>query len=96
MPECWVLLSHAIPYTRGAHGFIHINTMGASLWTTREEYTALWILTAVYFPVSCLLLFITGYLHEREHERTFHERLNRKIMKLRRINAAIGRELRED
>lgn len=96
MPESWVLLSHAIPYTWGAHGFIHINTMGASLWTTREEYTALWILTAVYFAVSCLLLFITGYLHEREHERTFHERLNRKIMKLRRINAAIGRELRED
>lgn len=64
MPESWRYLSYAIPYTWGAHGYIHINTMGASLWTTRSEYIALWILAAFYFVLTCVLLWFTGYLHE--------------------------------
>ena len=65
IPEAWRYLSYAIPYTAGANGFIHISSMGASLWTTRMEYDTLWILTGVYFILACCLLFITGWLHER-------------------------------
>lgn len=65
MPMSWHYLSYVIPYTWGAHGFIHINTMGASLWTTRSEYIALWILTGAYFVLACALLWLTGYIHER-------------------------------
>lgn len=69
IPEAWRYLSYAIPYTAGANGFIHISSMGASLWTTRMEYDTLWILTGVYFILACGLLFITGWLHERtEHQ----------------------------
>lgn len=65
IPEAWRHLSYAIPYTAGANGFIHISSMGASLWTTRMEYDTLWMLTGVYFILACCLLFITGWLHER-------------------------------
>ena len=71
IPEAWRYLSYAIPYTAGANGFIHISSMGASLWTTRMEYDTLWILTGVYFILACCLLFITGWLHERtEHQQS--------------------------
>lgn len=71
IPEAWRYLSYAIPYTAGANGFIHISSMGASLWTTRMEYDTLWILTGVYFMLACCLLFITGWLHERrEHQQS--------------------------
>lgn len=71
IPEAWRYLSYAIPYTAGANGFIHISSMGASLWTTRMEYNTLWILTGVYFILACGLLFITGWLHERtEHQQS--------------------------
>lgn len=71
IPEAWRYLSYAIPYTAGANGFIHISSMGASLWTTRMEYDTLWILTGVYFIQACGLLFITGWLHERrEHQQS--------------------------
>lgn len=71
IPEAWRYLSYAIPYTAGANGFIHISSMGASLWTTRMEYDTLWILTGVYFILACGLLFITGWLHERtEHQQS--------------------------
>lgn len=65
IPDAWRYLSYIIPYTAGAHGFIHINSMGATLWTTRAEYYTLWILTGAYFFLSCALLFLTGWWHER-------------------------------
>ncbi len=71
IPEAWRYLSYAIPYTAGANGFIHISSMGASLWTTRMEYDTLWMLTGVYFILACCLLFIIGWLHERtEHQQS--------------------------
>lgn len=58
IPHAWLYLSYLIPYTWGAHGFIHINSMGASLATTGTEYIALWILTGGYFLIACGLFFI--------------------------------------
>jgi len=84
MPEPWVYLSYLIPYTFGGNGFIHLNSMGASLWTTRFEYYGLWIQAGAYFIIACLLLFITGYLTERDHDRTWREELRqRRIAHLR-------------
>ena len=58
IPDAWWYIACCIPYTWGAHGFIHINSMGASLATTGTEYIALWILTAAYFLLACGLFYI--------------------------------------
>ena len=65
IPDEWRYLSFFIPYTWGAHGFIHINSMGASLLHTNgfaasavTEWIALWILSAVYFILACGLFYI--------------------------------------
>jgi len=58
IPDAWRYLSFFIPYTWGAHGFIHINSMGATLWQTRMEYFGLWGLTVGYFALACILFYI--------------------------------------
>lgn len=65
IPDAWRYLSYFIPYTWGANGFIHINSMGASLWTTRTEYFALWGLTVGYALLAVVLFLIVGY--RRDH-----------------------------
>lgn len=58
IPDAWWYIACCIPYTHGAHAFIHINSMGASLATTGTQYIALWILTGVYFLLACGLFAI--------------------------------------
>ena len=57
IPDAWWYLACCIPYTWGAHGFIHMNSMGASLAITGNEYIALWILTGVYMLIACALFY---------------------------------------
>jgi ABC-2 type transport system permease protein len=64
IPDAWWYIACCIPYTHGAHAFIHINSMGASLATTGTQYIALWILTGVYFVLACGLFYIRS-LQER-------------------------------
>ena len=64
IPEAWWYIACCIPYTWGAHAFIHINSMGASLALCGREYIALWILAAVYFALACGLF----YLRKRSKE----------------------------
>ncbi len=66
MPAAWRYLSYFIPYTWGAHGFIHINSMGATLWSTRNEYISLWILSGGYFLATCVITYFAGIRKERE------------------------------
>lgn len=66
LPRAWRYFSYLFPYTWGAHGFIHINSMGATLEQTSKEYISLWILTAGYFVVNCVLLFVLGHIHDRK------------------------------
>ena len=66
MPAAWRYLSYFIPYTWGAHGFIHINSMGATLWSTRNEYISLWILSGGYFLTTCLITYFAGIRKEKE------------------------------
>lgn len=58
VPDAWWYIACCIPYTHGAHAFIHINSMGASLATTGTEYIALWILTLVYFVLASILFYV--------------------------------------
>lgn len=62
MPDAWISLSGIIPYTAGANGFIHINSMGATLYDTRQEYIRLWILAAVYFILAYGLTLIRNHI----------------------------------
>ena len=64
IPDAWWYIACCIPYTHGAHAFIHINSMGASLLHTNHftasampEWIALWIQTGAYFLFACLLFF---------------------------------------
>ncbi len=66
MPAAWRYLSYFIPYTWGAHGFIHINSMGATLWSTRNEYISLWILSGGYFLATCVITYFAGIHKEKE------------------------------
>lgn len=68
MPAAWRYLSYFIPYTWGAHGFIHINSMGATLWSTRNEYISLWILSGGYFLATCVITYFAGIRKEKEQE----------------------------
>ena len=58
IPDAWWYIAALIPYTNGAHGFIHMNSMGASLAQTGTEYLTLWGLTVGYFVVACILFSV--------------------------------------
>ena len=66
LPKAWLYLSYIFPYTWGVHGFIHINSMGATLAQTSREYIALWILAGGYFCLNCLLLFVLGKIYDHK------------------------------
>ena len=66
IPAGWRYVSYLIPYTWASNGFIHINSMGASLWTTRTEYIALWGLAAGYFALAVTMFLIAGYRQDRK------------------------------
>ena len=69
VPDGWRYISYLIPYTWAAHGFIHINSMGATLWDVRTEYLALWGLTAGYFLIAVTMFIVAGYRQEKQESR---------------------------
>ncbi len=58
IPDAWRYLSYFIPYTWGAHAFIHINSMGATLSQVTREFIALWVLTGAYGVMASVLFYI--------------------------------------
>ena len=69
IPIGWRVVSWFIPYTWAANGFIHINSMGATLWQTRTEYMALWGLTVAYFVLAVVMFLIAGYRQDQKESR---------------------------
>ena len=69
LPKAWLYLSYAFPYTWGVHGYLHINSMGATLAGTSREYYALWILAAAYFVTACVLLWALGRREVRRQKK---------------------------
>ena len=55
VPTFWKVLSWVFPSTFGINGYVHINTMGASLADVSTELRALWIQAGVYFVTTCLV-----------------------------------------
>ena len=55
MPEFWRYFSYIFPSTFGINGYVHINSMGATLNEVSFEYQALWIQTGIYFLTTCLV-----------------------------------------
>ncbi|MBR1426855.1 MAG: ABC transporter permease [Paludibacteraceae bacterium] len=58
IPDEWWYIACCIPYTFGAHAFIHINSMGASLAATSTEFIGLCIQTVAYFLLACGLFYL--------------------------------------
>ncbi|MBQ7382701.1 MAG: ABC transporter permease [Paludibacteraceae bacterium] len=58
IPQAWRWVAACIPYTWGAHAFIHINSMGATLSQVTREFIALWVLTGAYGVMACVLFYI--------------------------------------
>ena len=55
IPAFWQSVSWLFPSTFGIRGFVRINEMGATLSDVQTEYQLLWIHTAVYFVLACLV-----------------------------------------
>ncbi len=55
VPTFWKVFSWMFPSTFGINGFVHINTMGASLTDASTEIRALWIQAGIYFVTTCLV-----------------------------------------
>lgn len=56
MSEFWQLVGGCIPSTWGVTGFVGLNTTGATLAQQSTPYIILWILSAVYFSICCVLI----------------------------------------
>lgn len=66
MPEIWRSIAYLLPYTFGVHGFIHMNTMGATLEQVQWEYVALWQQALVYFLIYCVFMYISDKRAEKK------------------------------
>ena len=55
IPGFWQGVSWLFPSTFGIRAFIRVNEMGATLSDIMPEYQVLWIQTAVYFVLACLV-----------------------------------------
>lgn len=56
MPWYWKAVHYVIPAPVGVLGFVKLNSMGASLFDTRQEVITLWVQCIVYFFAACLVL----------------------------------------
>lgn len=54
MSPLWTWLGNCVPGVWGVEGFIRINSNAAALSEVGRDYTALWILAAVYMLTACL------------------------------------------
>ncbi|GBU08638.1 membrane protein [Bacteroidales bacterium] len=55
IPVFWKWVSYLFPSTFGVQGYVKLNSMGAKLSEISFEYKMLWILTGVYFVITCIL-----------------------------------------
>lgn len=55
MPPFWRYFSYLFPSTFGINGYVHINSMGATLNEVTFEYQALWLQAGIYFITTCLV-----------------------------------------
>ena len=64
MPEFWRSAAYLLPYTFGVHGFIHMNSMGATLEQVQFEYIALWQQALWYFVIYSVCMYVSSLFKE--------------------------------
>ncbi len=55
IPTFWRMFGYLFPSTGAIHGYIRINSMGASLYDVAFEYRLLWFQVGVYFLTTCMI-----------------------------------------
>lgn len=55
IPPFWKIVGSIFPSTWGLNAYVRIQGMGASLGDCRQELMALWILTGIYFILTCFV-----------------------------------------
>lgn len=66
IPGFWQGISWLFPSTFGIRGFVRINEMGGTLLDVLPEYQILWVQTAAYFILVCLVYRYQIILARRE------------------------------
>ncbi len=66
IPGFWQGISWLFPSTFGIRGFVRINEMGGTLPDVLPEYQILWVQTAAYFILACLVYRYQIILARRE------------------------------
>jgi ABC-2 type transport system permease protein len=51
----WMMVREIFPSSNAIFGFIKMNSLGASIFETRQEIMSLWIQTGIYFLTTCLV-----------------------------------------
>ena len=64
MNPIWKWLGGWLPSTWGMHGYVHMQSMGASLTATSHEYYMLWLLAAFYFLACVVLYAVRARMHD--------------------------------
>ncbi len=77
VPAYWKAFSYVFPSTFGIHGFVKMNTMGATLHDVGFEYLSLWVLTFVYFITACLVYRWQILRSERIYQQSLQKSTNR-------------------
>ncbi|MBQ1850915.1 MAG: ABC transporter permease [Paludibacteraceae bacterium] len=67
IPKAWLYLSYLFPSTWGIHGYIHINSMGATIEGTAREYYSLWALAIFYFLAATIQMYLFIKPANRKH-----------------------------
>ena len=75
IPMFWQVVGAFIPSTCGIHGFVRMNTMGATIYQVEEEYIALWALTCIYFITATAGLYLQGLHADRGHRPEFKNKI---------------------
>lgn len=68
MPGVWRSIAYLLPYTFGVHGFIHINSMGATLEQVQYEYLAMWQQALWYCLIYCAMMYIADKRKEKKSQ----------------------------
>lgn len=55
MPPMLQSIANIIPSTYGIHGYLQINTMGASIADVWDSFIGLWILSGIYMLTATLM-----------------------------------------
>lgn len=84
IPSYWKSISWLIPSTFGVRGYLTISSMGGTLQDIEPEYQALWIQTAVYFFLTCIVYrhqILRARRHATDQMKSIQEKVRQAVAK---------------